>query len=442
MLLSPPHALGSPGQVLSGRLLRLSQSAAYRTSGGVASVPGFLHGPANTMGELTLGSNTSLTMQAFRAVVPNSQDPTQGAYTATNDAAVTLTTATTPAMPVQDATQFRRALIAVIVADAQVAGVASTATTDRAYLDIIPGALAATAGAAVLPAAPANTLLAGELLIPPTGQTVTLTAYNPRTTIRGGLLGVITDGANVSGHDGYAGLYDGEPRWHPLWGKQTWSAALAVWVGQSGPLPTFATRAALPAVAGMWEGARANVTSKGTVYRVWNIGGSTLKWAAEKPYAIARVTASAALQSTTAGDQAIPWPVTAQYDTDNMWSTPALTGPSGRFIAPIPGIYRVTNHLVVQAAAGITVAARLGTAPPTASPYVSGNPNASDSRTVQATNGDDHRHAVAEIPMNAGDSVNGTAYNSAGAVTISSAWGGSYCSIEYLGPQASASNVS
>lgn len=431
MLLPSPHALGSPGQLLSGRLLRLTQAAAYRSSAGVASVPGFLHGPPNTMGELTLGSNTSLTMQPFRAVIPNSQDPTQGAYTAINDAPVNFTTATTPAIPVQDATQFRRAYIAVVVADAQVAGVASTPLTDRDYIDIIPGALAATAGAAAYPVVPPNTLLAGELLIPPAGQNVTLTPYNPRTALRGGMLPVLADGSTLSGHDGANGLYDGQPRWHPLWGVQTWAAGLGIWTGQS-TVPTVANKASLPAVAGLWEGARAIVTSRSAMFRAWLVNGN-LKWATERPYGLNRVTANTALQNTVAGDQPVPWQQFAQIDADAMWGYPDLNGRSGRWIAPVPGMYRVTNHLVVSGAAGITVAARIGTAAPIAAPYI-GTLNASDSRTIQANNGDDHRHAVAEIAMNAGDNANATVYNSAGAVTISAGWGGSYTSFEYLGP--------
>lgn len=223
-LLSPPFALGAAGQVLSGKLLRLSLGAAYRSAAaGVQGVSGVLYGPAGTMGELTLNSNTSLTINPFRAVVQQAQDTTQGQYLVVNDAAVTATTAVVagvPTMPAQDASQFRRAYIATYVADSQVSGVASSGVTDRSVLDILPGALAASAGVAAYPAVPANALLLGELLFPPVGQAVTLTAYNPRTTTRGGILPVIADGVNRPGHDGELPLYDGQPRYHPTLGFQ------------------------------------------------------------------------------------------------------------------------------------------------------------------------------------------------------------------------------
>jgi hypothetical protein len=227
-LLSPPYALGAAGQVFSGKNLRLAAGAAFRSAaaGGVQGTSGVLYGPAGAMGELTLNSNTSLTIAPFRAVVQNTQDVTQGQYLISNDAAVTATTAVTaglPTVPAQDASQFRRAYVAAYVADSQVTGVASSATTDRAVLDILPGALAATAGAAGYPAVPANALLLGELLLPPAGQTVTVTPYNQRTTTRGGVLPVIADGGTRPGHDGAPGLFVGEPRDHPTFGLQRWT---------------------------------------------------------------------------------------------------------------------------------------------------------------------------------------------------------------------------
>jgi hypothetical protein len=182
------------------------------------------------MGELTLNSNTSLTVAPFRAVVQNTQDTTQGQYLPANDGPVTFTTATTPAVPTQDASQFRRAYVAVYVADAQVAGVASTATTDRAVLDILPGALAASAAAAAYPAVPVNGLILGELLIPPTGQAVTVTPYNQRTTARGAILPVTATGIARPGHDGDPGGYVGQYRDHPTRGLlQRWNGA--AWAG-------------------------------------------------------------------------------------------------------------------------------------------------------------------------------------------------------------------
>jgi hypothetical protein len=228
-IVSPGYAAGAAGQVLSGKLLRLAGGAPFRPSTGVQYVSGVLYGPAGTMGELALASNTSLTINPFTAVIQNTLDATAGPFLVTNDAAVTATTTTVspvPAIPVQDASQFRRALIVTRKDDSQLSGVASSATTDRALLDIRAGALAASSAAAVLPAALANELALGELLIPPTGQTVTLTAYNPRTTTRGGILPVLADGATLSGHDGAPGTHVGHYRDHPTQGLQRWDGAV------------------------------------------------------------------------------------------------------------------------------------------------------------------------------------------------------------------------
>jgi hypothetical protein len=172
-------SLGAAGQVMPGRLLRHTVGGLLRpAAAGLQVVSGCLAGPANTQGELALVSNTQLTVQPFRAVVQNSQDLTAGAYLVPSETVQTFTAggAAGQTIPAQDASQFRRALVTLHVDDAQVAGSGGNAST----LEVLPGALAATAGAAVLPATPANALNLGELLIPPTGQTVTLTPYNPR----------------------------------------------------------------------------------------------------------------------------------------------------------------------------------------------------------------------------------------------------------------------
>lgn len=222
MLLSPPFALGAAGQVLSGRLLRLAVGSAFRgAAAGVQGVSGALAGAPNTMGELTLPSNALLTVQPFRAVVQNTQDATGGQFILVNDAAVNL------AVTAQHATQYRRSLVVAYAADSVSAGVASTAATDKAALELVDGALAASAGAAALPAAPANALALGELLIPPIGVPVTVTPYNPRTTARGGILPVVADGSGaIPGHDGVAGSHVGQYRDHPTRGLERWDGAL------------------------------------------------------------------------------------------------------------------------------------------------------------------------------------------------------------------------
>jgi hypothetical protein len=224
MALVGAYVLGASGQALSGKLLRLALGAAFRpAAAGVQVVSGCIAGPPNTMGELTLLSNTQLTVQPYRAVVQNTQDATAGAYEVPNDAVATLGAA--QGFSAQDATQFRRALITTYVDDAQVAG----SGANQAYLTVLPGALAASAAAAALPATPANALNLGELLIPPTGQTVGLTPYNPRTGIRHGILPVLADGSTITGHDGAAGTSDGQPRWHPTRGLEFWNVTANAW---------------------------------------------------------------------------------------------------------------------------------------------------------------------------------------------------------------------
>jgi hypothetical protein len=223
------YALGANGQVLSAKLLRLSLGAALRpAAAGVQLVSGVLAGPSNTMGELTLLSNTQLTVQPYRAAIQNTQDATAGAYLVPNDAVATLGAA--QGFSAQDATQFRRALIVTYVDDAQIAGSGAS----QAYLLIIPGALAASAVAAALPALPANALSHGELLIPPTGQSVTLTPYNPRTGLRHGIQpAIVVDGSTIAGHDGAPGLFVDQFRAHPTRGLERWNGT--AWVeGDSG----------------------------------------------------------------------------------------------------------------------------------------------------------------------------------------------------------------
>lgn len=188
-VLSPPFLLGAAGQVMSGRLGRLALGASFLPGAtGVLSVSGALIGPAGTQGELSLAGG-NITVKPFRAVVQCSLDATAGQYLVVNDAdAVFATTA-------QHATQFRKGLVVIDVDDSQVNGVASSATTDRARMYLLDGALAATSGAAALPALPDSSLALGEYLIPPTGQTITITPYNPRTTTRGGRLPVATEAA-------------------------------------------------------------------------------------------------------------------------------------------------------------------------------------------------------------------------------------------------------
>lgn len=311
------YLLGAAGQVASGKLLRLALGAAFRPSTGVAVVSGILAGPANTQGELTLLSNTQLTVQPFRAVIQNTTDTTAGQYLVPNDAAATLGAA--QGFPAQDAAQFRRAYVLTYVDDAQVTG----SGANQAYLTIIGGPLAATAGAATFPAVPNNALLLGELLIPPTGQTVTLTPYNPRTVVR----------------------------------------------GQSLSVANAAARLAIP-TAQLYDGFSVIDSDTGRRWRWWPGGNSGAgKWTftdGPKPYMLAYGTNPGGAGQTVPITTWVEVQLADQemIDTDNAHDLAAPYSANSRFIAPFGGYYRCTGGVVLTGTSsdqGITGIACLGT---------------------------------------------------------------------------------
>jgi hypothetical protein len=200
-LLTPPFALGAAGQVLSGKVLRHAVGAAWRPSGAALSAAsGVVQGPVGSMMEATLVSPTLLRVNPGTCVVQGTFATDQGQYVLTNDAPVDLP------VPGQSASQYRRGLLVAEAADSQVAGVTSTAETDRALLRVITGNLSPTAPGA-LPPIPDTALALGEVVIPPTGQAVTYTPYNPRTVARGGVQPVYDDSSTVPGHGGEPGAY-------------------------------------------------------------------------------------------------------------------------------------------------------------------------------------------------------------------------------------------
>lgn len=373
-LLSPPLALGAAGQVVTAKTLRLGNGAAFAPGAtGVLGVSGCLAGPAGTMGELTLPTATTLTVQAFRAVVQNTQDATAGQYVAINDAAVTL------AVTAQHATQFRRSLVLVEVNDSQTAGVASSATTDRNRLYLADGPLAASAAAAALPALPANSLALGEVLIPPTGQTVTLTPYNPRTTGRGGILPVLNDASTVPGHAGAPPLFDGQYRDHPTRGLQR-GRADGTW------------RAAAPLYA------RAKVLAT-------TING-----------------APAAIDAKVTG-----WSATALYDTHGMWN-----GTAKQFVIPWAGEWRITIYALWSAVvAGNNAITRIVRGQPTSPPTnvlasaVNTSSNAGELTVLAAWTG----------ALAAGDVITHGYYTQTVGNFLSAQWGSpGYFLLEEVGP--------
>lgn len=228
LLRNPPSYLGAASQQHSARNDRLTLGTVFRPAAGSATatplavVGGALIGPAGTMGEVTLTSPTLVTINPARWVVMGGIDSKQGQYECTNDQQNTL------AVTAQDASLYRRSYLAVVVDDSESSGVASSATTDRGSVQVIDGALAASAPAYPDLTAYPNRLLLGEFYIPPTGQTVTWTPYNPRTALRGAILPVVDDALTYAGHGAEPGVFDGQyrDRGH----LERWSVSAADWL--------------------------------------------------------------------------------------------------------------------------------------------------------------------------------------------------------------------
>jgi hypothetical protein len=92
-------------------------------------------------------------------------------------------------------------------------------------VEVVYGPNAATAGAATLPARTANSVILKEFAVSNTGVITLVAASGEFTGPRGGILPVLADGANVPGHDGAGGSFDGQYRDHPTAGLQRWTTA-------------------------------------------------------------------------------------------------------------------------------------------------------------------------------------------------------------------------
>jgi hypothetical protein len=104
----------------------------------------------------------------------------------------------------------------------------------RAVLEVLDGPLAASQAATTLPTPAGSWLALGEILIPPVGQTVTLTPYNPRIGMRHGIQsGIIADGSTIAGHDGQVGAHVDQFRAHPTRGIERWNGTAWVADGMS-----------------------------------------------------------------------------------------------------------------------------------------------------------------------------------------------------------------
>jgi hypothetical protein len=201
LLIGDPTTAGRPLQVRPGVLVGpFSPGAVAVTTGGVNVNP-------------------------FHAVVQGTVNGTQGPYLLTSDAVEFR------AVTAASASEFRRGYVLVHVYD-QVSGID---VQDNWDVEVVYGPNAATAGAATLPSRTANSVILKEFAVSNTGVITLVAASGEFTGPRGGILPVLADGANVPGHDGAAGSFDGHYRDHPTYGLQRWTAAAGWQVVGLGP---------------------------------------------------------------------------------------------------------------------------------------------------------------------------------------------------------------
>lgn len=215
--LGAPWLLGNPAAPTPAQTLRQIIAALFLPPSGDAGVQvqgGLLPGTAGNRGELTVTSPTNLRVNPFQAVVQGSLSTLQGAYLVPNGTQRNLT------ITGRDGSQWRRALLLVEVLDSAAAG--TPGSGDVARLSLLDGGLGSTSAVA-LPAAPANSLAVGEVLIPPTsasGSSVTVTPYTIPTSLRGGVLVVEEEHTKTQ-----FVRWRGQVRHHPSRGLQVVSAA-------------------------------------------------------------------------------------------------------------------------------------------------------------------------------------------------------------------------
>ena len=165
---------------------------------------GVVWGPGNPGSVAVVAGG--VTVSPFHAAIQGTRSGVQGVFEVTSDAAEFL------AITAASSTQYRRGRLGVRILDA-----ANGATTDEWDLVVLYGADAATAGAAQLPALPADAtfLELRQFAVSNTGA-ITLSGITPRTAPRGGIL-------PVEAGDTTPGAMTGQYRDHPTDGLQRWT---------------------------------------------------------------------------------------------------------------------------------------------------------------------------------------------------------------------------
>lgn len=193
---------------------RLNHAALWAPSSVPGAAPlavqsGIVPGPGNP-GAVTVVAG-GVTVNPFHAVVQGTRSGVQGVFELTSDASEFL------AITAASASTYRKGRIGLRIRD-QLNG----ATADDWDLVVLYGAAAATAGAATLPAVPADSTWF-ELRTFDVSNTgaITLSGTTARTAPRGGIL-------QVEAGDVTPGILVGQYRDHPTQGLQRWNGA--AWV--------------------------------------------------------------------------------------------------------------------------------------------------------------------------------------------------------------------
>jgi hypothetical protein len=207
------------------RLLRAGQWLPSSALGGLRVRSGLLPGPGSP--GLVAVTTGGVNVNPFHAVIQGTLTSTQGEYEMVSDAVEFR------AITAASGTEFRRGYVIARIYDQLNPGTGTV--QDLPTVEVVYGPNAASAGAATLPALPANSLVLREFAVSNTGViTLVSTSAPPWTTARGGIQ--VVDVA-----DTVAGAYADQYRSHPTRGLERWNGTR--WV-RAGDVPVFATLAA------------------------------------------------------------------------------------------------------------------------------------------------------------------------------------------------------
>lgn len=197
------HRLGMAGQRTPGTTFH--------------GVTGILPAAVGYRGKVTLNSDTSATIEPFRAIIAGTQSPLQGDYEVVNDA--------TKALTIGGRT-VGTARIDLLVTYVRDSGYLPNVGEDDVQLALLPGT--PHASTPVAPATPPNALVHGTFTVPAVG--VGVVTWSPATIPTPVSLGGLQP---VPAADATPGRYDGQTRWRDG-SLEAWLEATSVWVNVGG----------------------------------------------------------------------------------------------------------------------------------------------------------------------------------------------------------------